>query len=112
MEELKVNEKVYVLKDDIENEYKRRMSETKMADIHLYEVDNTNVMALGSVKLEGDWKASKISISYLEKAIQILKMMGEESITIAWTTERPVCLGQMKNRVISGVVIAPRVDND
>ena len=79
-------------------------------------MDEANVMGMGSCKLNGDWKVVKISVDYLERAIKALKLItydkSRESLVIAVSKDYPLCLGDIKGNKFSGIVIAPRIDNE
>lgn len=107
-------EKEFIKKDDVAKHYKGKIIEAGTCLM-----EECNVMAIGRIKLEGEWIRTKISTDYLEKIIKCLKMIsmnkeGLESIDICWTKDHPVMIGRFdKDKMeIAGFILAPRVDNE
>lgn len=128
METIQLNGKEYINKDDVEKYYidkidlerdyilKNSVENPNVDKMVVNLTDENSIMGMGSVKLTGDWKTVKIDISYLETAIKALKLISYKekraTITVAVAPNYPLCLGDIKESNFSGIIIAPRVDND
>jgi len=123
MEEIKINEKIYVLKSDFENEYVHKDEIKTKSDKFVPQVsctDECNVMGLGSVEINSDWNSVIISIDFLERAIGIMKKVTysnkknakRESVVLAITKNYPLLIGDIKDNMFSGVIIAPRMETE
>ena len=108
MEEIEVNGKKYVLKEDIEKEDVRK--ENKLTMINGV-MEASNVSALGAVTLKGEWVKTRVAVNYLGKAVGSFEKMGIESVDIVFTKDMPVILGRIDNDIASGIIIAPRIEN-
>ena len=125
MKKIEVDGKTYVdikTYTNLENKYsavldKRKKETVKDAcfnKLHCYYLDDANVMGIGSVKFEGEWIATKISISYLDSIMKGLKQLGFDSLELMWAKNQPVIFGKYdkEKREASGIILAPRVDGD
>jgi len=122
METINFNGKEYVLKEEFDklklddNNFK---SGFKFLSNGCNIMDEANVMALGHFKIDGGFIATKISISYLEKAIKILKQMSlnknsysGDYLSLAYKKDFPMIIGRINDDGEAiGIVIAPRVDD-
>jgi len=119
MEEIEINGQKYILKEDIEKKYiLKNKIEKYTKNPKIKEIDfcmnKSNTIAIGSVKLEGDWKVVKIDISYLEKAIKVHKSLEKENrgLSVALTNDNVFIIGNFdkEKQTIAGVFIAPRTE--
>ena len=118
MKEINVDGEMYILKKDVEKLYtrnteikKQNLEGFKHMKVHF--VDNCSVMGLGSFKLINNWNVTKISLDLLKRSIKIAENLlqdDEQSIVIACSTDKPLCIGAIKKEEFSGVIIAPRVE--
>ncbi len=77
-------------------------------------MDNAGAIALGSLELKGTWAMTKVDIKYLKASLAIFDAMKIDSVIIAWSQDQPIVLGHRTDNEpmkISGVIIAPKVDN-
>lgn len=108
MEEIEVNGKKYILKEDIEKEFVKKENKFSVIDIS---TDDSAVMGFGSAELQGEWIRSRIAVDYLENAVKCFKELKIESVDVVFTKEYPVVFGRIKNNRVSGIIIAPRIEN-
>jgi len=115
MEEIDLNGQIYYLKEDVERYYSKK-SELLFpkfdAKVHL--CDACNVIAIGNVTINDNWRATKVSLELLRRAVKIVDELrtDEGSVTVAITKDYPLLMGAVKDSEFSGVVIAPRVSNE
>ena len=122
MKEIKIDNEIFVLKEDIEKEYCVKSSETiqtfKIISKESMLLEESGVMGIGTVKLGHDFVVVKITTEYLEKAIKCLKQMsfskkGLDSISIAWAKDQPAIIGRVSETgEMTGFVIAPKVTSE
>jgi hypothetical protein len=122
MEEINFNGKVYVLKEDVDKELKNNNFASggsfKILSKDCNFMDEVNVMALAHVQLGDGFIGTKISVSYLLRALKVMEAMrtnkdSYDYISLAWKKDYPAILGRINdNGEAIGIVIAPRVDGD
>lgn len=121
METIELNGKRYVTEIDMNVEIERIKKELgDKSSLKFFEgclqSDEANCLGIGSAELKGEWFKCSLSTEYLEKVIKCLKEMsidkkkGLESIQLVWSHDKPAFIGQVRNNVVSGFVIAPRID--
>lgn len=118
MEELNLNGKKYILEEDINKEYIKKEEAKKSGrfdpDIHL--LDEANVLGIGSVKINEEWRAVKVTIDYLKKAISILEKVTFDKkrtdVVLIVSKDYPLLVGDVNGDKFSGVIIAPRIDTE
>jgi hypothetical protein len=119
MKEININNEIYVLKSDADkaiNEEKdksiaRYIQERKLHIDNPQVIDRAHVICLATVTLTDSYLVSNFSIDYLKKAISIIEAIDDENLHIAIGKDLPLCLGSYKNGKMTGVILAPRVDN-
>jgi len=108
MKTITVDGTEYVSKKDYDN---KLIIEEKIKISKPYLIHEDLILGVGSSKLTGEWIRVKIDIVYLEQAIRILKQIGVDVIDLCFTTDCPLCLGEVdKMGKFAGVMIAPRID--
>jgi len=82
------------------------------------ETDECVIAGIGAFELKGYSVVMSVSLDYLKRAIKMIEILhkGEKdvSIDIAIAEDYPLIIGKYnkKNRKMSGIVIAPRVENE
>jgi len=128
---MKIDEKVYVLKEDVEKSYILK-SEVEEKYVHRDDVksekktgfkvikpllkDENYIMAIGTTEVGDDAIVGKYSTERIEKAIKIVKNLsyskkGLENIHLIYNKNQPLILGTLdeKSGKASGVILAPIV---
>ena len=108
MRAIKIDGETYINKKDVLEEYiPKEEYEQKIEYAHKDLFMNQEMtMAMGSCKITGDWRKTRINVEYLQKAINSLKNMND-NLDIAISNEYPICLGKIENDSFSGIIIAP-----
>ena len=117
MKTIDINGEKYILKVDVDKELEKiKQKESKFSVIKPYGLaDLAHVMAMGTVQLDSNSKATRISYDYLNHAIKIIKEMGCDEVVIAIISEEePIIIGREidENNRLSGLIIAPIVKEE
>jgi len=75
-------------------------------------MDNEMVIGIGSAKLKGKWVGTRVSIKKLKKILVGLEHLGMNDIMLCFSDDLPLCLGRVKNGIVSGVFLAQMEKND
>lgn len=131
METIQLNGKEYVLKEDYEQDI--RLKNDKITELGskpnsplktiytLGLMDESNIMAIGSVQLGPEYKVVRITLDYVEKILNGINSMYDKKnkqvsrcIDIAVATDKPCVFGlrDKDKKSIDGFMLAPRIDND
>src|SRR3990167_5276042 len=116
--EIEVNGKKYVLKTDVEAEKVENNNFPKFKlVVKEMMLDEANVLGIGSVEVQGDYHAVRLSAEYLEKIVKLLKQFslskqGFDKIDIVWADKYPCIIGRVgENNMVSGFILAPIVEH-
>lgn len=78
--------------------------------------DTANIIAFGTAKLKKNkWFKTKISFELLEKAVKSIKALGDvEEVELIFSEGTPLIIGKVeeKNNTASGIIIAPRSEQE
>lgn len=77
-------------------------------------LDPSHVMGLGTVVIDKSYSISWFDIDYLKKAIQIIETINPNATAICFAVSKdmPIIIGEKKEDKVSGVIIAPRLEED
>ncbi len=109
-----INDKKYISIEEHEKllqQAKVRVSGLKFKGKEIYPTSYA-YFGVGSAELSGDWFKSTYSVDLLEKAIKVIKTLGEDKVDLLYTKDYPLILGKVKEGVASGVFLSPRVNLD
>jgi hypothetical protein len=113
--EMEINGKKYI-ELDVYNELKKQIKSPpeSIKFISAGYTDPACVMALGSVEVSPNYFKVNLSLSYLEKALKIVKQLDKDTVHICMAKDSPICIGNYDEdkNICSGVVLAPRYDAD
>jgi hypothetical protein len=92
------------------------MAKKRMEDMVICLSDELTSMAMGSVKLNTEWRAVNIEIEYLKRAIKAIEQISREGkrkyVVLAILEGYPLCLGDISGDEFSGILIAPAWEKD
>ena len=74
--------------------------------------DSLAITGIGTMQIQKNYTTVKIDLKHLKKAIRIVEEMRQDYITLAIAKDMPLIIGSLKDDEISGVVIAPRIDEE
>ena len=112
MEEIEVNGKKYVLKDDV-----AKASFCKWVTPESY-LDESNIKGIGTMEITEGYSVSKYSLEYLNELIHAAKRFVSDNkfptCHIAVKENHPMAIGRLSKdkKFISGFVLAPVIEND
>lgn len=118
VESMKYKGKEYILKeeyDKIVSELEKKQDKLQIVSKEML-LDEANVLGVGTVKVNNEWHAVRLSTEYLEKIIKGLKAIsfekgGLQSVEIIWAHEYPCIIGRLgKDNTATGFILAPRVE--
>lgn len=72
--------------------------------------DPQAITGIGTMTIQKNYTTVTIHLDYLKKAIRIIEEMQSEHVTLAIAKDMPLIIGTKKDQEISGIIIAPRVD--
>jgi len=120
-ETIEVNKEKYYKASEVDSELtkvnKKKRKNPRVCDIKILQeglvLDNSNVLGMGSFEITGDWIVAKFNIEYLERIIKIFKVMGVEHLSLAYTEDKPLIIGNFsEDGKMSGMILAPRVEDE
>ncbi len=87
---------------------------TRIDDINLDLSREPKIIAIGNAKLIGNWNKANINIDLIQDMIKIVKILDadKKSISIYVAKDMPICFGEDKENIFSGVIIAPRIEEE
>ena len=112
MEEIEVNGKKYVLKDDI-----AKAGICKWVTPESY-LDETNIKGIGTMEIVDGYSVTKYNLEYLNELIHAAKNFAYDkkfpTCHIAIKNDYPMAIGRLSKdkKFISGFVLAPVIEND
>ena len=109
MEEIQLNGKKYLLKEDVGKEFVPK--DTKVEWL-ICAKDSINVIGVGYARLEGTWVRSRYKVEYLKRVVDALSISGIEAVDVVFTKNSPIVFGEIKDNAIGGFILAPRIDNN